>query len=108
MSQIIRQLFLLKIIYKRLIFQRIIFFPKVLYIWGKRLGFINGIFPLGNMKSIKPNNPMPCFCRCFVEAVEKAKHWIYLRRVGGKNALGIVAKSPQHSEDLQRKARPER
>ena len=50
---------------------------------------------------------MPCFCRCFVEAVEKAKHWIYLRRVGGKNALGIVAKSPQHSEDLQRKARPD-
>lgn len=36
-------------------FQRIIFFPKVLYILGERLGFINGIFPLGNMKSIKPN-----------------------------------------------------
>ena len=51
---------------------------------------------------------MPCFCRCFVEAVEKAKHWIYLRRVGGKNALGIAAESPQRSEDLQRKARPER
>ena len=40
--------------YTHLDFQRIIFFPKVLYIWGKRLGFINGIFPLGNMKSIKP------------------------------------------------------
>ena len=51
---------------------------------------------------------MPCFCRGFIEAVKKAKHWIYLRRVGGENALGIAAESPQRSEDLQRKARPER
>lgn len=51
---------------------------------------------------------MPCFCRCFIEAVKKAKHWIYLRGVGGENALGIAAESPQRSEDLQRKARPER
>lgn len=50
---------------------------------------------------------MPCFCRCFVEAVKKTRHWIYLRRVGGKDALGIAAESPQRSEDLQRKARPE-
>ena len=64
--------------------------------------------PFREHEVYKTEYPMPCFCRCFVEAVEKAKHWIYLRRVGGKNALGIVAKSPQHSEDLQRKARPER
>jgi len=42
---------------------------------------------------------MPCFCRCFIEAVKKG---------GWENALGIAAESPQRSEDLQRKARPER
>ena len=50
---------------------------------------------------------MPCFCRCFIEAVKKAKHWIY-QKGGWENALGIAAESPQRSEDLQRKARPER
>ncbi len=37
-----------------------------------------------------------------------AQNETYLRRGGwGRNALGIAGESPQQSEDLKRKARPE-
>ena len=59
------------------------------------------------MESIKLDIQCLVFVGASLEAVKKTKHWIYLRGVGGENALGIAEESPQQSEDLQRKARPE-
>ncbi len=50
---------------------------------------------------------MPCLCRCFIEAVKKQSIG-YTLEGWWENALGLAAESPQRSEDLQRKARPER
>lgn len=53
---------------------------------------------------------MPCFRRCFYfrSGGENKAVEIYLTGWVGKNALGIAEKSPQRSEDLQRKARPDK
>ena len=52
---------------------------------------------------------MPCFVGASVlEAVEKTRSGYTLAGWVGKNALGIAEKSPQRSEDLQRKARPDK